>query len=75
MKPIKIFFIDEKAFQKYSKLSQGKHEEKQVQKWLDKAITEFKQDNIKQVQIPHKQVPKEYNRKYSLKGVAYNMDV
>lgn len=58
-----IVFSDARTKESYIKLCTGRHEEKQLKEWLDKAFLELEKNAFCGIQIPKKQIPKEYLRK------------
>jgi len=69
MKPDRIKgigFADENMKKAFHKLKSGKSEEKQLFKFLQRAINDLKENPLCGIRIPSKQWPKEYIKKYNI---------
>jgi len=57
-----VTFIDEKTDQTFEKLKSGNHKEKQLYKWISRAIDDLKTDPNCAIRIPKKFWPNYYNK-------------
>lgn len=62
----KVGFADESVKKAYHALESGKFEEKQLFKFLKRAIEDLKKNPLCGIRIPSKLWPKEYIKKYNI---------
>ena len=68
-----VTFIDKKTEDKFESLKEGKYEDKQLYKFIDRAIEDLKV-NIVGENIPKRLIPKEYIKKYGIDNLRkYNL--
>jgi len=65
-KEIKVVFVDEKLKRAYLKLKNSKTEDKLLFEWLNRAFDDLKKNPFCGIQIPKKQIPKLYIKKYKI---------
>jgi hypothetical protein len=58
-----VYFADEKLKEVYNKLEGSKAEEKELHKWISRAIDDLKQDAFVGIQIKKELIPQEYKQK------------
>ena len=61
-----VFFADPKIQKAFEDLKDSKTEDKKLYKWIDRAIDDLEEDAFCGIQIPKKQIPKEYTKKYDI---------
>ena len=61
-----VYFADEKLKETYNKLEDSKAEEKELHKWISRAIDDLKQDAFVGIQIKKELFPAEYVQKYNI---------
>ena len=66
MLPSEIRFVDENVKKAFYKLKQGDNSEKEMFKFINQALDNIEQNAFCGIQIPKKQIPKEYIKKYSI---------
>ena len=66
MKQIHVAFITQKLKEQFQYLKEGKFEDRQLYKFINKAVDDLKQNPTCGVKIPKKLWPKEYSQKYNL---------
>ncbi|MBL7100659.1 MAG: type II toxin-antitoxin system YoeB family toxin [Nanoarchaeota archaeon] len=59
-------FADEKLKRSYEELKDSKTEDKNLYKWISKAIDDIEENAFCGIQIPKKLIPKVYIKKYSI---------
>lgn len=59
-----IQFGDDNVKKAYLELDSQKFQEKQLKKWIDRALGDIQKDAFCAVQIPKRLIPKEYIRKF-----------
>ena len=71
----RVVFADEKVKTIYEKLKDSKRTEDQtLYKWLNRAFDDLKENAFCGIQIPKKQIPKEYIKKYRIDNLwKYNL--
>ena len=60
----RIFFADEKIKKAYDDLLTSTVEDKKIHKWITRALEDIKENCFCGIQIPKKQIPKNYIQKY-----------
>jgi len=70
----KVVFADEKVKKAFERLKDSKTEDKNRYKWLNRALDDIAEDAFCGTQIPKKQIPKEYIRKYEIEN-AWKYDL
>lgn len=68
-KPIYVAFANPKLEKDFEKLKQGKFEDKQLYKFIDRAISDLKKNPMCGVKIPRKLWPRGYIKKYQIKNL------
>ncbi len=69
-----VFFADPKIQKAFEDLKDSKTEDKKLYKWIDRAIDDLEEDAFCGIQIPKKQIPKEYTKKYDIDNLwKYNL--
>ena len=69
-----VYFADEKLKETYNKLKNSKTEEKELHKWISRAIDDLKQDAFMGIQIKKDLFPREYVQKYNIDNLwKYNL--
>jgi Txe/YoeB family toxin of Txe-Axe toxin-antitoxin module len=61
-----VYFADEKLKEVYNNLENSKSEEKEIHKWISRAIDDLKQDAFTGIQIKKELFPQEYIQKYNI---------
>ncbi len=61
-----VYFADEKLKEAYNKLEESKAEEKELYKWISRAIEDLKHDAFSGIQVKKELIPKEYILKYQI---------
>ena len=70
----RVVFADEKIKESYEKLKREKTEDRNLLKWIDRAFDDIADDAFCGIQIPKKQIPKIYIRKYEIDNLwKYNL--
>lgn len=70
----KIQFADDKTKKAFQELGNGSSDEKQLQQSLIKAFKNIEENCFCGIQIPKKQIPKEYLKKHNTKNLwKYNL--
>ena len=59
-------FADEKLKKAYDKLKDSKIEDKEIYKWVSRAIDDLEKNAFCGIQIPKKLIPKTYIKKYEI---------
>ena len=62
----KVVFGDEKLKQAYEKLKTSKTEDKILHKWISRAIDDLEENIFCGIQIPKRQIPKDYIQKFEI---------
>ena len=65
-KEISVAFISKKLKEEFESLKEGKFEDKQLYKFIDRAIDDIKQNPTCGIKIPKKLWPKIYIQKYEI---------
>ena len=65
-KQIHVAFITQKLKEQFQYLKEGKFEDQQLYKFINRAIDDLKRNPICGVKIPKKLWPKEYIQKYNI---------
>ncbi len=74
MLPSKIKFVDKKVQKAFEELEHSVTEGKQLYRFLTQALENLERDAFAGIQIPKKQIPKEYLRKYGIDNCwKYNL--
>ena len=74
MRVTKVGFIDRKIKKAFEKLKNGKTEDRELYKFLNRAIDDLKRDPACGISIPKKLIPKEYVKKYHVDNLwKYNL--
>jgi len=69
-----VAFINEKLKSNFKKLVKGKFEDKQLFKFINRAIDDLKKNPFCGIKIPKKLWPKEYIKKYQITNLMkYNL--
>ena len=72
--PSKIQFADEKVKKAFFELENAKGDEKQLYEFLERAFNDIEENAFCGIQIPKKQIPKDYVKKYGIKNLwKYNL--
>lgn len=66
MKKNRVAFVDKKIKNAFEELKNGKSEEKDLAKLIDKALDELEQNPLVGTRIPSNLWPKEYLKKYQI---------
>ena len=61
-----VVFGNEKLKDAYEKLKTSKTEDKMLYKWISRAIDDLEENPFCGIQIPKKQIPKDYIAKYEI---------
>jgi len=61
-----IKFAEERIKKSLIKLKTSKTEDKHLYKWINRALDDLEDDAFCAIQIPKKQIPKEYIQKYNI---------
>lgn len=61
-----VSFADEKLKRTFDILPKGKHERKQLYEFINRAITDLKNNPACGIHIPKKLIPKDYIKKYQV---------
>ena len=69
MKEVKVEFIDKKTEASFEKLKTGKHEEKQLYEFIERAKKDLRNNPQGYTRIPNRLIPKEYIRKYGINNL------
>jgi mRNA-degrading endonuclease RelE of RelBE toxin-antitoxin system len=70
----KVVFPDKALKESFEKLAEGRSEEKELFNWLNRAFDDISANAFCGVQIPKKQIPKEYSKKYGIDNLwKYNL--
>lgn len=72
--PCKIRFADEKVKKSFEELEHSTTEDRQIFTFLNQAFGNIKENAFCGIQIPKKQIPKEYLQKYGVDNLwKYNL--
>ena len=72
--PSRIKFADEKVKQAFDELEHSTTEDRTLYKFLNQALENLEENAFTGIQIPKKQIPKEYIRKYNIDNMwKYNL--
>ena len=55
-----VRFFDDSLKRTFEALEQGSYEEKQLFKWFERAFQDIQENAFCGIQVPKKQIPKEY---------------
>jgi Txe/YoeB family toxin of Txe-Axe toxin-antitoxin module len=70
----RVVFADDKVKKAYEDLKESKTEDKKLYEWIDRAFDDLEKDAFCGIQIPKKQIPKEYIKKYGIDNLwKYNL--
>ena len=73
MRECKIQFVNEKVSKAFEELATGRYEEKELKKFIDRAIADICKNPFCGIQIPKRLIPQEYLKKFEIKNVwKYN---
>jgi len=73
-KPSEIQFIDPALKKAYEGLKAGTNDERDLHRFLTRAFKDIQENAFCGIQIPKKQIPKVYLKKYGIKNVwKYNL--
>ena len=61
-----IKFAEERTKKALRKLETSKTEDKNLHKWINRALDDIEEDAFCAVQVPKKLIPKEYTQKYGI---------
>jgi len=61
-----VYFADEKLKKVYDTLEDSKTEEKELHKWISRAIDDLKADAFSGIQVKKELIPKEYIKDYNI---------
>lgn len=64
-----VAFADKKIKDSFDKLKKGKFEDKELYKFINRALDDLKNNPFVGVKIPKKQWPKEYVKKYEINNL------
>ncbi|MSS74863.1 hypothetical protein EXS73_01470 [Candidatus Pacearchaeota archaeon] len=64
-----VYFADEKTKETYQKLLESKTEEKELHKWITRAIADLRQNAFVGIQIRKNLFPVEYIQKYNIENL------
>lgn len=62
----KVVFGNEKLKEAYDKLKTSKTEDQMLHKWITRAIDDLEENSFCGIQIPKKQIPKDYINKFEI---------
>jgi len=68
-KPSRIMFIDEPTKKAYETLKTGTREERRLYKTLMRAFRRLTENAFCGIQIPKRQIPEEYTKKYDVENL------
>ena len=69
-----VVFADHKLKEAFDDLKDSTTEDKKLYEWLNRAIDDIAEDAFCGIQIPKKQIPKEYIREYGIDNLwKYNL--
>jgi len=63
---IEIVFVEERIEREFEKLKNGKSEEKQLYKFISRAMNDLKQNPMCGIKVPRDRWPKAYIQKYEI---------
>lgn len=70
----RIQFVNEKVQEAFENLAEGDYEEKELKRHLERAFNDIIRNPSCGIQIPKKQIPKEYLQKFNIRNVfKYNL--
>ncbi|ODS40895.1 hypothetical protein BEH94_02370 [Candidatus Altiarchaeales archaeon WOR_SM1_SCG] len=70
----RVVFADKKLRKVFENLKDSKTEDKKLYDWLNRAFDDLADDAFCGIQIPKKQIPKEYIKKYEIDNLwKYNL--
>ena len=70
----KVVYADEKVKEAYEKLKDSTTEDSKLLEWLNRAYDDLSKDAFCGIQIPKKQIPNEYIKKYGIDNLwKYNL--
>ena len=70
----RVVFVDEKLRRAFENLKDSKTEDKKLYEWLNRAFDDLAEDAFCGIQIPKKQIPQEYIKKYGIDNLwKYNL--
>jgi len=70
----KVVYADEKVKEAYEKLKDSTTEDIKLLEWLNRAYDDLAKDAFCGIQIPKKQIPDEYTKKYEIDNLwKYNL--
>ena len=70
----RVVFAEKKVKEAFDKLKGSKTEEKKLYEWLNRAFDDLAEDAFCGIQIPKKQIPKVYLKKYGIDNLwKYNL--
>ncbi len=61
-----VSFVESETKESFEKLKSGKFEEKELHKFIDRALDDLKKNPFTGIKIPKKLWPKEYAKKYKI---------
>ena len=69
-----VYFAEKELKEVYNKLAESKAEEKELYKWITRAINDLKEDAFCGIQVKKELIPKEYEQKYQVENLwKYDM--
>jgi len=69
-----VVFADHRLKETFDKLKDSTTEDQRLHEWLNRAIDDLAEDAFCGIQIPKKQIPKEYIKKYEIDNLwKYNL--
>ncbi|MCX6010136.1 MAG: hypothetical protein NTW48_08940 [Chloroflexi bacterium] len=69
-----VYFAEPKIKEEFQRLKDSHLEEKNLYQWIKRAIADLEADAFCGIQIPKKQIPKEYTKKYNIDNLwKYNL--
>jgi Txe/YoeB family toxin of Txe-Axe toxin-antitoxin module len=71
MKPVEVQFVNERVLDAFNDLDK---EDKDLKKFIERAINDIKQNPFCGIQIPKRLIPKEYIQKFNIRNAwKYNL--
>ena len=69
-----VRFFDEPLKQAFQRLKDGSSEEKELYRWLEQAFRDIERNAFCGIQIPKKQIPKQFVKRYKIRNLwKYNL--
>ena len=67
--PSEVRFVDENIKRAFYKLQEGDKSEEELFRFIDQALNNIEKNAFCGIQIPKKQIPKEYIKKYNVQNL------